>query len=143
MANLIDSSIFEEHGVPFDLIVFDEASQIRVLDGLLSMAFGKQVVIVGDKNQLPPTNFFAAFANPDADEENHDFGISESLLDEFTSVFKKDETLVRLMSHYRSETPDLIRFSNEWFYDRELEICLLYTSPSPRDRQKSRMPSSA
>lgn len=122
LANLIDSSIFEEHGVPFDLIVFDEASQIRVLDGLLSMAFGKQVVIVGDKNQLPPTNFFAAFANPDADEENHDFGISESLLDEFTSVFKKDETLVRLMSHYRSETPDLIRFSNEWFYDRELEI---------------------
>jgi len=60
LANLIDSKFFEEYGVPFDLVIFDEASQIRVLDGLLSMSFGKQVIIVGDKNQLPPTDFFTA-----------------------------------------------------------------------------------
>lgn len=122
LANLIDSQIFEEHGVPFDLVIFDEASQIRVLDGLLSMSFGKQVIIVGDKNQLPPTDFFASFANPDAEAEVQDFGISESLLDEFAGVFEEDKTQVMLMSHYRSETPDLIRFSNDWFYGGKLEM---------------------
>lgn len=122
LANLIDSGIFEEHEVPFDLVIFDEASQIRVLDGLLSMSFGKQVIIVGDKNQLPPTDFFAGFANPEADVEAQDFGISESLLNEFEGVFDEDKTQVMLMSHYRSETPDLIRFSNDWFYGGKLEM---------------------
>ena len=124
LANLIDSSIFEEYGVPFDLVIFDEASQIRVLNGLLSMAFGKQVIIVGDKNQLPPTDFFAGFANPEADgtTDAQDFGISESLLDEFAGVFEDDKTHVMLMSHYRSETPDLIRFSNDEFYNSRLEM---------------------
>ena len=86
------------------------------------MAFGKQVIIVGDKNQLPPTDFFAGFANPDAEAEGQDFGISESLLDEFGGVFDAGETQVMLASHYRSETPDLIRFSNEWFYGGRLEM---------------------
>ncbi len=120
LANLIDSKIFEKHGVPFDLVIFDEASQIRVLDGLLSMAFGKQVIIVGDKNQLPPTDFFGGFASPEAEEEA--FGVSESLLEEFGGVFEEDKTQVMLMSHYRSETPDLIRFSNDWFYGGKLEM---------------------
>ncbi len=120
LANLIDSKIFERHGVPFDLVIFDEASQIRVLDGLLSMAFGKQVIIVGDKNQLPPTDFFGGFANPEAEAD--DFGVSESLLEEFGGVFEEDKTQVMLMSHYRSETPDLIRFSNDWFYGGKLEM---------------------
>jgi len=74
----------------FDLVIFDEASQIRVLDGLLSMSFGKQVIIVGDKNQLPPTDFFTGFANPEAEAE--DFGVSESLLEEFGGVFEEDKT---------------------------------------------------
>jgi very-short-patch-repair endonuclease len=120
LANLIDSKIFEEHGVPFDLVVFDEASQIRVLDGLLSMSFGKQIIIVGDKNQLPPTDFFAGFASPETETE--DFGVSESLLEEFGGVFEESKTQVMLMSHYRSETPDLIRFSNDWFYGGKLEM---------------------
>ena len=124
LANLIDSRIFEENGVPFDLVVFDEASQIRVLDGLLSMSFGKQVIIVGDKNQLPPTDFFTGFANLDEELDTFDFGISESLLNEFAGVFDSDQTQLMLMSHYRSETPDLIRFSNDWFYDNKLEMYL-------------------
>jgi len=120
LANLIDSNVFEEHGVPFDLVIFDEASQIRVLDGLLSMSFGKQVIIVGDKHQLPPTDFFSGFATPEAEAE--DFGVSESLLEEFGGVFEEDGTQVMLMSHYRSETPDLIRFSNDFFYGGKLEM---------------------
>lgn len=124
LANLIASDVFDEYGIPFDLVIFDEASQIRVLDGLLSMAFGKQVIIVGDKNQLPPTDFFASFANPEAEvtADSQDFGISESLLDEFAGVFDEGKTHVMLMSHYRSETPDLIRFSNDKFYNSKLEM---------------------
>lgn len=120
LANLIDSQIFASKGIPFDLVVFDEASQIRVLDGLLSMAFGKQVIIVGDKNQLPPTDFFAGFTGPDA--ETDEFGVSESVLEEFGGVFEEGKTQVMLMSHYRSETPDLISFSNNWFYGGKLEM---------------------
>jgi REase_MTES_1575/AAA domain len=122
LANLIDSQVFDDWAIPFDLVIFDEASQIRVLDGLLSMAFGKQVIIVGDRKQLPPTDFFAAFSQPDNEGEPEDFGVSESLLEEFGGVFEDDKTQVMLMSHYRSETPDLIRFSNDWFYDRKLEL---------------------
>ena len=79
----------------FDVVIFDEASQIRILDGLLSMSFGKQVIIVGDKNQLPPTDFFAGFVNPEADSEVQDFGISESLLDEFGRVTASQQNQAR------------------------------------------------
>jgi len=112
LANLVDLSMFDSARAPFDLVIFDEASQIRVLDGLLSMSFGTQVIIVGDKKQLPPTDFFFSFANPDGDDDSTDSAISESLLDEFTGQLHDE----MLMSHYRSETPDLIRFSNDWFY---------------------------
>ncbi len=67
LANLIDSNLFEK-GIPFDIVIFDEASQIRVLDGLLSMSFGKQVIIVGDKHQLPPTDFFSGLINQGSEE---------------------------------------------------------------------------
>ncbi|MEO5361637.1 MAG: AAA domain-containing protein [Nitrospirota bacterium] len=120
LANLIDTSIFDKNDTPFDIVIFDEASQIHVLDGLLSMSFGRQNIIVGDKNQLPPTSFFTSVANDDDDAQ--DFGVSESLLDEFTGVFEVDKTHVMLMSHYRSETPDLIRFSNDKFYEGKLEV---------------------
>ena len=122
LANLIDTAVFEKNEIPFDLVIFDEASQIRVFDGLLAMTFGKQIVIVGDNNQLPPTNFFASFSNAEAEADTQDFGISESLLQEFSGTFAEDKTHVMLMSHYRSETPDLIRFSNDWFYGGKLEI---------------------
>ncbi len=117
-----DIDIFEEYDVPFDLVIFDEASQIQVLDGLLSMSFGKQVIIVGDKHQLPPTDFWRSYGTLEPDTESEDFGIAESLLNEFEGVFEDDKTHVMLMSHYRSETPDLIRFSNDWFYGGNLEM---------------------
>lgn len=115
--DIFEKSSSRDSGVPFDLVIFDEASQIRVLDGLVSMAFGKQIIVVGDKHQLPPTDFFLSFADTDLDAD--DFGTSESLLNEFEGVFEEDKTHVMLLSHYRSETPDLIRFSNDWFYSNE------------------------
>lgn len=117
LANLVDLSIFDSGRAPFDLVIFDESSQIRVLDGLLSISFGTQVIVVGDNNQLPPTDFFRSFSDPDGDDDSTDSD-SESLLREFTGQLHNE----MLMSHYRSETPDLIRFSNRKFYGERLEL---------------------
>ena len=58
------------------------------------MSFAKQVIIVADKNQLPPTDFFASFADLDAEAQGQDFGVSESLLDAFGGIFEDDRTQV-------------------------------------------------
>ena len=122
LANLVDFSVaFKHNAAPFDIVIFDEASQIRVTDGMLSMAFGKQAIIVGDRHQLPPTDFFAACFSDD-EESGEDFGLSESLLEEYAGVFEEGITHAMLMCHYRSETPDLIRFSNHFFYKDRLEM---------------------
>ena len=94
---------------------------LKPTDGMLSMAFGKQIIIVGDRNQLPPTDFFATCFFED-DEVGDDLGLSESLLEEFSGVFEEKVTHAMLMCHYRSETPDLIRFSNDFFYRGDLEM---------------------
>jgi very-short-patch-repair endonuclease len=117
LANLVDLSVFDSGRAPFDLVIFDEASQIRVLDGLLSMSFGAQVIVVGDEHQLPPDDDFRSLYNPD-DDDGDEESLSESLLNEFKTPLRAET----LLSHYRSETPDLIRFSNERFYRGKLEL---------------------
>lgn len=104
--------------VEFDLIIFDEASQIRTEDAICSIYRGKQLILAGDSNQLPPTNFFNNIDNDD-DFENCNF---ESVLDE-CSVFLNSHTL---NWHYRSRHEDLIKFSNYHIYDNQL-----ITFPSP------------
>ncbi len=118
LANLVDLSIFESGRAPFDLVIFDEASQIRVLDGLLSMSFGTQVIVVGDEHQLPPDDDFRSLYRPEDDDDSDVESPSESLLNEFKTPLRT----MTLLSHYRSETPDLIRFSNERFYGGKLEM---------------------
>ena len=104
--------------VEFDLIIFDEASQIRTEDAICSIYRGKQLILAGDSNQLPPTNFFNYIDNDD-DYENSNF---ESVLDE-CAVFLDSRTL---NWHYRSRHEDLIKFSNYHIYDNQL-----ITFPSP------------
>jgi very-short-patch-repair endonuclease len=105
----------------FDCVIFDEASQMRVMEAVYCMSYARQTVIVGDRKQLPPTNFFRGAGAEDDEEES-----VESVLEEFGDAFSKDgdsATMVSLLSHYRSETPDLIAFNNEHFYGNKLEIC--------------------
>lgn len=104
--------------VDFDLVIFDEASQIRTEDAICAIYRGKQLILAGDSNQLPPTNFFN-YINDDDDYENTNF---ESVLDE-CSVFLDSHTL---NWHYRSRHEDLIKFSNYHIYDNQL-----ITFPSP------------
>ncbi|PHV13518.1 DUF4011 domain-containing anti-phage protein Hhe [Chitinimonas sp. BJB300] len=110
--------------VKFDLVIMDEASQVRAEEALGSFARGKQVVVVGDPKQLPPTNFFARQGS-DEIEEDQDLSMAqsaESILDAAMPLFK----LRRLRWHYRSRHESLIAFSNHAFYDDNLVI---YPSP--------------
>jgi very-short-patch-repair endonuclease len=109
----------------FDLVIFDEASQIPVWDAVGVIARGKQVVVVGDPKQLPPTNFF----NKSSDSDEGGFGDDErvedleSILDECLGAGMNK---LSLKWHYRSRHESLITFSNHRYYDDSL-----VTFPSP------------
>lgn len=105
----------------FDVVVFDEASQIPVWDAVGAIARGKQVVMVGDPKQLPPTNFFGR-AESAADEEDVE-GDLESILDECLGA---NLPTMNLAWHYRSRHESLIAFSNHRYYGGSL-----VTFPSP------------
>jgi uncharacterized protein DUF4011/restriction endonuclease-like protein/AAA domain-containing protein/uncharacterized protein DUF3320 len=101
---------------PFDLVVFDEASQIPVWDAIGAIARGRQVLVVGDSRQLPPTNFFGR-ADSEDDPSDDDFGELESILDECVAA---GLPRCRLRWHYRSRHEHLIAFSNLHYYDGNL-----------------------
>lgn len=109
---------------PFDLIIFDEASQIPTCDAVGAIARGKEVIVVGDPKQLPPTNFFSSM-NTEEDEENIAIQDLESILDDCLAIRMPER---RLKWHYRSRHESLIAFSNYQYYDNGL-----YTFPSPDD----------
>ncbi|MNM37089.1 hypothetical protein D3C81_478120 [compost metagenome] len=99
---------------PFDLVIFDEASQIAPWDAIGSIARGKQVVIAGDPRQMPPTNFFNRGANAADDDTAEDM---ESILDECLGAGVPSHSL---SWHYRSRHESLIAFSNHRYYDSNL-----------------------
>ncbi|MES2946090.1 MAG: DUF4011 domain-containing protein [Pseudomonadota bacterium] len=106
----------------FDVVVFDEASQIPVWDAIGAMARGKQVVMVGDPKQLPPSNFFGR-AEQETDEDDTLEADLESILDECMGA---NLPTMKLNWHYRSRHESLITFSNQRYYDSGL-----VTFPSP------------
>lgn len=99
----------------FDLVIFDEASQIAPWDAVGSIARGKQVVIAGDPRQMPPTSFFNRAASvTDDDDVEEDM---ESILDECLGAGIPKHSL---SWHYRSRHESLIAFSNHRYYDSNL-----------------------
>jgi very-short-patch-repair endonuclease len=107
--------------VEFDLLVIDEASQMRPEDAIGGMLRAKQIVVVGDAKQLPPTDFFARVdsqvtddATSDVEDDDID---AESILEACESTFGERR---RLKWHYRSRCESLIAFSNRSFYDDKL-----------------------
>lgn len=107
---------------PFDLVVFDEASQLPTCEAVGAIARGNSVVVVGDPKQLPPTSFFAS---NQVDAEHFDQEDLESVLDDCLAISMPEE---HLLWHYRSRHESLIAFSNMQYYDNKL-----YTFPSPND----------
>ncbi len=108
-----------ENGL-FDLVIFDEASQIPTAEAISTLARGKAAVIVGDPKQLPPTTFFHTNYVDEDNLENEDM---ESVLDDCLAINMPQR---RLTWHYRSKHESLIAFSNLMYYDSRL--C---TFPSP------------
>jgi hypothetical protein len=100
----------------FDLVIFDEASQISPWDAVGSIARGKQVVIAGDPRQMPPTNFFQRAASDSAVDDNVGEDL-ESILDECLAVGIPRHSL---SWHYRSRHESLIAFSNVRYYNGNL-----------------------
>lgn len=101
----------------FDVVIFDEASQIRPQEAISAIYRGKQLIVVGDPKQMPPTNFFEASNETEyGDEETADVKDFESILDKCLTFMS--HRLLRW--HYRSRSERLIAFSNCCFYDSEL-----------------------
>lgn len=102
----------------FDIVIFDEASQIPPWDAIGAIARGKQAIIVGDSKQLPPTSFFAS-SGADDELEDEDRVEMESILDQAVSRGVPEMTL---NWHYRSRHESLIAFSNHFYYDNRLHV---------------------
>ena len=104
----------------FDLIIFDEASQLPTAEAVGSIARAENCIVVGDPKQLPPTAFFQTQS---VDEEHYEQEDLESLLDDCLALSMPQE---HLLWHYRSRHESLIAYSNTRFYEHKL-----YTFPSP------------
>jgi very-short-patch-repair endonuclease len=130
MSPLAVSTYLESPDLRFDLVIFDEASQVRPHDAICAVYRGRQLVVAGDQKQLPPTNFFERSLEDDgssADDGDEAGGLNdfESVLDICCSLGLPRR---RLRWHYRSRREGLIAFANHFVYADEL-----VTFPSVED----------
>lgn len=128
MSPLSIAQYLQPGAIEFDLLVIDEASQIEPVDALGAVARSKQIVVVGDEKQLPPTSFFKKLSGEaDDDQDDEVIGLqvkdTESILD---LCLAKGAPYRMLMWHYRSKHQSLITVSNQQFYNNKLFIV-----PSP------------
>ncbi|MEM0139594.1 MAG: AAA domain-containing protein [Ferroplasma sp.] len=108
-------SYYLDSGFKFDLLLFDEASQLTPPEAVGSLIRSNQAIISGDTQQLPPTTFFENI-NVSKDEGN--YAILDNILDQFDAL---GLIKISLKWHYRSIDDRLIAFSNRYFYDGMLE----------------------
>lgn len=130
MSPLSVAQFLKPGAISFDLLVVDEASQIEPVDALGAVARCRQMVVVGDERQLPPTRFFAKLTGNDEDQDEDEeltfqAKDAESILD---LCLAKGLPHRMLNWHYRSKHQSLIAVSNKQFYDNRLFIV-----PSPYD----------
>ncbi|MCC9600027.1 DUF4011 domain-containing protein [Stieleria sp. JC731] len=126
MSPLSVAQYLEPGAVEFDLLVIDEASQVQPVDALGAIARSKQIVVVGDQKQLPPTDFFGRMGDERVDDD--DDGVSSaSDLESILGLCEARGLPSRMLRwHYRSRHESLIAVSNRQFYDDRL-----YIVPSP------------
>ena len=123
MSPLSVAQYLDVNAPKFDLVVFDEASQMPTSEAIGALSRGRAAVIVGDPKQMPPTSFFTVNTT---DDENADADDLESILDDCISLSMPTHYLGW---HYRSKHESLITFSNINYYDNRL-----VTFPSADDR---------
>ena len=117
MSPLSVAQYLEPAHATFDVVIFDEASQIPVWDAVGAIARGQQLIVVGDPKQLPPTNFFNSTDDDEDSLAPEEFKDLESILDELMTNGLRHK---RLKWHYRSRHEGLITFSNRQYYDNDL-----------------------
>jgi very-short-patch-repair endonuclease len=122
MSPLTVAQLLDGGNPSFDLVIFDEASQLPSEDAVGAIVRGRRLIVVGDPKQLPPTNFFAVMSGQSTSTELADDGTpvvedSESVLEEFMGA---GVPRTRLRWHYRSTHESLITFSNVSFYEADL-----------------------
>lgn len=114
------SSIFPLNEGLFDIVIFDEASQLTVESSMPSIYRGKQIIVAGDEKQLPPSNLFRAGYADEEDEEETNFDTDESV--SLLNLAKRRFPEKILQWHYRSKYEELINFSNHAFYNGYVQI---------------------
>jgi len=125
MSPLSVAQFLGESPVTFDVVIFDEASQILPAGAVGAIGRGRQVIVVGDQQQLPPTAFFTGSLSDDREGESEDEELPESILDAGIASGLPSKPL---LWHYRSRHEDLIAFSSKWFYNRAHSDRWLYES---------------
>jgi hypothetical protein len=129
MSPLVVSQLLPGDRPYFDVVVFDEASQIVPADAVPAILRARRIIVAGDQHQLPPTSFFASVSADDTDQPAvvaDDGTINLALTSGFESILDvATATLggarVRSLTwHYRSHDERLVAFSNAWVYDRSL-----------------------
>ena len=123
IANFLPPSVLE-----FDLVIFDEASQVKPVEALGAILRGKQLVVVGDNKQLPPTSFFDTLIKEVDDEEN----VTADMQSILGLCDAQGAPQRMLRWHYRSRHESLITLSNHEFYENRLVI---FPSPGSKERK--------
>jgi very-short-patch-repair endonuclease len=127
MSPLSVAQYLEPGSVTFELLLIDEASQVSPVDALGAIARSKQVVVVGDDKQLPPSRFFSKMLNESDRPEDADDGLSAGDLESILGLCTAQGMPQRMLRwHYRSRHHSLIAVSNREFYENHL--CVV---PSP------------
>lgn len=131
MSPMSIATFLAPRSLEFDLVIFDEASQVKPVDAFGAIVRGKQVVVVGDRMQLPPTSFFDTLVRDDdidPDEEQSMTSDMESIL----GLMAGQGAPQRMLRwHYRSRHESLIALSNKEFYGSSLVV---FPSPNPTRR---------
>ncbi len=126
MSPISVAQYFDVNTNHFDILIFDEASQLPTCEAISALARAKQCIIVGDPKQMPPTSFFSSNKQ---DEENTNIEDLESILDDCITLSVPSKHLLR---HYRSKHESLIAFSNVNYYNNKL---LTFPSADDLDRK--------
>ena len=128
----VASNLFKGQNKYFDIVMFDEASQLKLEDNLPALLKGKQIIIAGDEHQMPPSNYFSkTFDAPIDDEDDFEDEI-DKIKNDISNSLSDCESLLDFASelgfekrhldfHYRSRHPYLIDYSNYAFYNQRLK----------------------
>ncbi len=106
--------------IDFDLVIFDEASQVPVADAIGAMGRGKAIVVVGDSKQMPPTTFFTGSGSSGEEDDVPDLDVAEDMESILSEAVASGLHRIWLSWHYRSQDEQLIAFSNRFYYESRL-----------------------